>query len=383
MTIQLRDVLLHSVQQLLRHPSNFDAGGGDTIDEIFVGLDRLDGQGHSPAADRRAARALFAKKLRAPGAAFAGAEKSLLDGGDARILALAEGAPSAGGFLVPSLIYPELIERLKFYSSVATVARVIETATGAPFGVPTTDDTANPAALLAEATVAPVSDFTFGLQTFSAYKFTSGIVPISFEIMQDSAIDVAGMILDLFGKRLGRGQNTFFTTGTGTAQPQGVVTGAALGFVLPTGNTTSLTYAGLMQLYASVDPAYRSGPNCAWMMNDNTLLAVKSLVDTTNLRPLWLPDVLPQPLGSLFHGSMLGKPIVVNNDMASMAAGAKPVIFGDFAQYAIRMVRGAAMMQLNDSAYAKQGQVAFVMFARADAQYLNSAAVKFLKNSAT
>ncbi|MGH6847813.1 MAG: phage major capsid protein, partial [Methylocella sp.] len=219
MTAQLRDVLLHSAQALLRPGAVYDLATQDTVDAIFRGLDSLDGQGHSAGADRRAARAAFAKRLRAPGAAFTSAEKNLLDGGDARILNLAEGTGSAGGFLVPSLIYPELIDRLKFYSAVATVARVIETDTGAALGVPTTDDTANPATLLAEAATAPASDFVFGLQTLSAYKFTSGIVPASIEMLQDSAIDIAGMILDLFGKRLGRGQNTFFTTGTGTAQP--------------------------------------------------------------------------------------------------------------------------------------------------------------------
>lgn len=385
MTLQLRDVLFRSAQALLRSRARFDAGTRDAVEEIFASLDHLDGQGHSPAADRRSARAAFAKRLRAPGAAFTSAEKNLLDGGDARILNLAEGTGSAGGFLLPSLLSHKLVDRLKFYSSVATVARVIETDTGDALGVPTTDDTANPATLLAEAATAPASDFVFGLQTLGAYKFSSGIVSASIEMLQDSAIDIAGMILDLFGKRLGRGQNTFFTTGTGTAQPQGVVTGSSLGFVLPVGNTTSLTYAGLVQLYQSVDPAYRSSPACVWEMNDNSLLAVKSLVDNAAgaNRPLWLPDVLPQEPGSPFHGTLLGKPVVVNNDMANMAANAKPVIFGDFSQYAIRMMRGAAMMQLDDSAYASKGQVAFIMFSRADGRILIPQAIKYLQNSAT
>ncbi|MGH6846455.1 MAG: phage major capsid protein [Methylocella sp.] len=295
---------------------------------------------------------------------------------------MAEGTGSAGGFLVPSLIFPQLVDRLRFYSSVATVARVIETDSGAALGVLTTDDTANPGTLLAEVATAPASDFCFGLYTLNAYKFTSGIVPVSFEMLQDAALDLSSMILDLFGKRLGRGQNIYFTTGTGTAQPQGVVTGASAGFVLPVGNTSALTYAGLVQLYQSVDPAYRSSPACVWQTNDNTLLAVKSLADTS-ARPLWLPDVLPQPPGSPFHGTLLGKPVVVNNDMANMAANAKPVIFGDFSQYAIRMMRGAAMMRLDDSAYASKGQVAFIMFSRADGRVLMPQAIRYLQNSAT
>ena len=388
MTIPLRDVLLRSAQALLRPGAHYDPATRDLIDNIFSGLDG--GLGASPGADsiysdRRAACAAFAKRLRNPGAAFSPDEKRVLHGGDAQVLNLAEGTPSAGGFLVPSIVYPYLVDRLKFYSVVATIARVIETDGGQPIGVGTTDDTTNPSTLLAESTLSPTLDFTFGLTTLTSFKFTSGIVPVSFEILQDSAVDLASMILDLFAKRLGRGQNTFFTTGTSTAQPQGVVTGASLGFLLPVGNTTQLTYAGLVQLYSSLDQAYRSSPNCAFMMNDNTLLAIKLLVDNAagSNRPLWLPDTIPQPLGSPFHGTLLGKPVLVNPDMANMAANAKPVIFGDFGQYAIRMVRGAAMTQLNDSAYSSKGQNAWIMFSRADGRVLIQAAIKYLQNSAT
>ncbi|MGH6842957.1 MAG: phage major capsid protein, partial [Methylocella sp.] len=237
------NLLLASIRALLRPGAPYDAGTRDLVNDLYRGLDggldALPGA-DSFAADRRAARAAFAKRLRTPGASFSPEEKRLLDGGNARVLNIAEGTGAAGGFLVPSLVYPDLSDRLKFYSAVASVARVIETDGGGAIGAATTDDTANPATLLAEATLSPTVDFTFGQVTLNSYKFTSGIVPVSFEIAQDSGVDLASAILDLFGKRLGHGQNTFFTTGTGTAQPQGVVTGATLGFTLPVGNTTTL-----------------------------------------------------------------------------------------------------------------------------------------------
>ncbi|MGQ0445946.1 MAG: phage major capsid protein [Beijerinckiaceae bacterium] len=384
MTIQVNNLLLASGRASSRPGNHYDASTRDLVDNIYRGLDGGLGAssgGDSRAAARRAARAAFARKLKTPGAMFGPEERRLLEGGNAQVLNLAEGTGSAGGFLVPALLFPQISDRLKFYGAVASVARVIETDTGAALNVATTDDTANPATLLAESALSPSVDLAFGQVTLSSYKFTSGIAPASFEIARDSGIDLATIILDLFGKRLGRGQNTFFTTGTGTAQPQGVVTGATLGFQLPGGNTTSLTYAGLVQLYQSVDPAYRANPNCAWMMNDATLLSIKLMTD--GVRPLWLPDVIPQLPGSVFHGTLLGKPVVVNPSMANMAASAKCVLFGDFAQYAIRQVRGAAMMQLNDSAYAASGQTAFIMFTRADGRVLQPQAIKYLQNSAT
>lgn len=245
-----------------------------------------------------------------------------------------------------------------------------------------TDDTANSGALLSEADTAPDSDFTFSTKTLDPYNFTSGIIPVSLQILQDSGVDIVGSLFDLLAIRTARVQNAFFTTGTGVVQPQGAVTGAALGVTLPTGNTTSITYSGLVQLYVSVDPTYRASPSCAWMMNDNTLLAIKKLVDGSNM-PLWIPESLPVPDGSLRQGVLLGKPVIINNDMPSMAASAKPVIFGDFNQYAVQQVRSVAVLQMNDSAYAKKGQAAFVAFSRADGKVLWPDAIKYLQNSAT
>jgi predicted phage gp36 major capsid-like protein len=59
---------------------------------------------------------------------------------------------------------------------------------------------------------------------------------------------------------------------------------------LPTGNTTSLTYAGLLSLVHSVDPAYRYGGNAKFMLSDTALMAAQLMVDSQN-RPLWQPSL--------------------------------------------------------------------------------------------
>jgi HK97 family phage major capsid protein len=300
-------------------------------------------------------------------------------------LNIAEGTGSAGGFFVPTFTMADVLQRIKFYASVASACKLIPTATGETLLWPTVDETAVAGALLAEGSAASVADVTFGSVTLAAFKFTSGIVPVSFEILGDTQIDITSFLMDLFAKRLGRIENTYATTGTGTAQPQGIVGSASSGFVLPTGNTTTLTYAGLVELYESVDAIYRSAPGAGFMMNDLTLLAIKNLADTTNARPLWLPDVLSQPPGSPQHGTLFGKPVWINPDMASMAANAKCVLFGDLDQFAFRQVRGVAIMQLSDSAYAAKGQAAFLAFGRMDSDMISGSnnAIKYLQNSAT
>jgi HK97 family phage major capsid protein len=304
---------------------------------------------------------------------------------DSRILNIAEGTGSAGGFLVPTFTIAEVLQRLKFYSAVASACKLIPTATGATWSWPTVDETSVGGVLLAENAALSVVDVTFGSVSLGAFKFSSGIVPVSFEILQDMQVDITAFLMDLLAKRLGRVENTYATTGTGSAQPQGIVGSAASGFVLPTGNTTTLTYNGLVALYESVDAVYRSAPGAAFMMNDLTLLAIKNLADTTNARPLWLPDVLPEPPGSPQHGTLFGKPVWINPDMASMAANAKCILFGDMEQFAFRQVRGMAIMQLSDSAYASKGQAAFLAFGRMDSDMISGSnnAIKYLQNSAT
>jgi predicted phage gp36 major capsid-like protein len=85
--------------------------------------------------------------------------------------------------------------------------------------------------------------------------------------MQDNSINLPQLLGRLLGERLGRITNTHFTTGTGTGQPNGVVTAATF-TQATTGNATTITFANLVALYHSVDPAYRG--NAKWMMNDNS-----------------------------------------------------------------------------------------------------------------
>jgi HK97 family phage major capsid protein len=49
---------------------------------------------------------------------------------------------------------------------------------------------------------------------------------VPFELLQDSEIDIEATVLELLAERLGRITNTFFTVGTGGAQPRGIVTAA-------------------------------------------------------------------------------------------------------------------------------------------------------------
>ena len=81
--------------------------------------------------------------------------------------------------------------------------------------------------------------------------------------------------------------------------------------------------------------------------------------------------------------TLLGYEVTVNQDVAAMAANAKSILFGDFYAYKIRDVMQATMFRFTDSAYAKLGQIGFLMWARSGGNLVDTTAVKYYANSAT
>lgn len=281
------------------------------------------------------------------------------------------GSGGIGGYVVPQGFRATLIEAMKAFGGMRSARSTqITTDSGNDLPIPTLNDTSNTGELIAENTAVTEQGVTFSNKTLNAYKFSSKSVLVSFELLQDSAIDVNGLLAKTLGTRLGRIQNTYFTTGTGTSQPQGAVAGATLGKTAA--SATALTYLELIDLIHSVDMDHRK--TAQFMFNDGVLKAVKQLVDSQG-RPLWLPSVaVGEP------DSIVGYPYVINQDMqATLATGTKTVLFGDFSYYYIRDVMDVQLFKITDK-YVEQGSVGFLAYLRSDGKYVNpgSNPIKYL-----
>lgn len=278
--------------------------------------------------------------------------------------ALSVGTTTAGGYTVPQGFVSNLEMALLAFGGVRRVASVIRTDAGNPLPWPTMNDTSNKGERLAEQTTFGASvDPTFGQVTFNAYKYSSKPVIVSSELLQDSAFNLASLMGDILGERIGRIQSDEFTTGTGSSQPQGIVTGSTLGKTAA--SATAIAADELLDLIHSVDPAYRElGP--AFMFHDNILLALRKLKDTTNqylIQPR-ITDMVPQTI----HGY----PFVINQSMqSSIATGTKTVLFGLLSKFQIRDVNEVRLLRLNEL-FAQTDQVGFVMFMRSDSKMLNA-----------
>lgn len=292
---------------------------------------------------------------------------------EVRQLGVATGA--AGGFLVPQGFYDKIVESMRAYGGIRNSrCNVFKTTTGNQLPIPTLDDTANTGALITENTAITDLNPAYGQRILGAFMYTSRSVRVSFQLLQDSAFDIEGHLTNILGTRLGRITNNHFTLGTGSGQPQGVVTGSTVGVAAAAGNTTTVTYLNLVNLEHSVDPAYRNAAE--FMFHDTTLRALKQLLDGQG-RPLWLPG-----LAAREPDTLMGYRYVINQDVAQMAANARSILFGDFSNFYVRDVVDLQVLRLTER-FAEALQVGFLAFSRHDAALLDTASVRHYQNSAT
>lgn len=279
------------------------------------------------------------------------------------------GTNSAGGYTVPQGFRNKLVERMVAFGGIANVVESISTDSGNPLEWPTIDDTANTGAIVAEnAAPAGGADMVFGTKTLGAYKYMSvgaGGAPlkVSVELLQDSAFDVEALVARKLGERIARAQAPHLISGTGTGQPQGIITGKT-----PV-EIGAISYANLLSLVHSVDPAYRS--NAVWAFNDATLALIHGLVDS-NGRPLL--NTSTDGVSGRPAMSILGYPVVIDQAFATYnATSDNPAVgvFGDLREgYVIRNVRDFQLV-VDPYSFSTNGQVGFTSWSRMDAAQQN------------
>lgn len=279
----------------------------------------------------------------------------------------------SGGFTVPEGFVNSLERNMLFFGGMLQVAEIIRTDSGEPMPWPTADDTGNTGEQLGEsASIGSSVDPTMSQITWNAYKFSSKLIKVPVELLEDSAFDLARIIGEMLGERLGRIQNTKFTTGTGAATPNGIMTAATLG--VTAASSTAIIADELLDLEHSIDPAYRTA-DARYMMHDDVLLALRKLKDgegrylfQSNLREGG-PDTIN------------GRQFTINNDMSStITSSDKTVLFGQLNKYKIRQVRQIRLRRLIER-YADNDQEGFIAFLRTDGNLLDAgtAPVKFLQ----
>ncbi|MEI4273920.1 phage major capsid protein [Klenkia sp. LSe6-5] len=300
-------------------------------------------------------------------------QQRFVSGEELRAAGVATG--SAGGYTVPPAFRNRIVEQMQYVAAMRQYAEVITTDTGATLPWPTVDDTGNEGAILGENTQVTEQDVTFGTNDLGAYMYTSKLVRVSFQLLNDSAFNLEQWLGRTLGNRIGRVQNRHFTVGTGSGQPDGLVTGAPVAKQGATGQVTTVTYDDLVDVQDGVDIAYAINQN--WMMSQSARKVVRKIKDADG-RPIWEPSIKAGTPDQL-----LGAGMVINNHVPAPAASAKSIVFGDIAtSYVIRDVSDLQVLRLQER-YADFLQVGFVAFQRSDGTVQNSAAIRAYQHAAS
>lgn len=292
-------------------------------------------------------------------------------------------AMSASGGVAQDSVYSQLWQYAVAGSQLLQAGvDIINTSDGNTLPLPVatvhaTTGTANaalPVAISASGTVT-ANDATITTVNLSVSKY-GYLTLVPTELVQDASFDLEGYISQAAGRELARtiayiaaaAAIAGFTT-AGVTGPAG--TSTTLGNQAAAGQGSDLIY----QLFHSVLPEYRT--NAAFVMGDPAAALIRQLKSTTSGAGVWQPA-----LSAGDPDLLVGKPVYIAPQIATMAANAKSIFFGDWSALKVRVAGGIRFERSNEYAFGND-QVAYRALVRTGAVTVDPNAVKHFANSAT
>ena len=344
-----------------------------------------------------------------------------------------------GGYLVPRVEHAVLLDKMKWFGGMREASSVMTVSDGRTQYWPTTDSTNVRGSIVSEKSNVGERDMTFGQVKLDFDMYTSNILEVSRELLQDANVDVVSHIRSRLAEALARIQNDVFTNGyddisafattadyakgdlvtnggktlrakaaitasafvagewddvtsehpdpaSTSANVRGIIESLGTASVYKasdSGITTAaggkVTFAELLQVIYSLDRSYRMGGS--FMFGDQTELQLKLITlegSTGSKVPLWLPSISADGIGS--GPTIWGVPYTLNSDMPMMAAKVKgAIIYGDLKKYQILDAMGYELHRLEDSPYIRRRTVGFLAYMRSAGTLIDiGGAVKFL-----
>jgi len=327
-------------------------------------------------------------KLAAGGAGVSGSQdgeyiqafKAHMRKGDVQA-ALNKGADSEGGYLAPVEWDRTITDKLVKISPMRQICGVQTTSKNAYTKLFNVGGTASGWVGEADARAETATS------EFAPLTITTGEIyanpAATQQILDDSEINLeqwlAGEVQTEFAKQEGAA----FVSGNGADKPFGIltyVTGAANAAKHPfgaitlvkSGNANLLTADGIIDLVYDLPSAFTG--NARFIMNRKTMAAVRKLKDGSGTY-LWQPSYLAgQP------STLAGFPVTEVPDMPDVAAGVKPIMFGDFRQGYL-IVDRVGVRVLRDP-YTKKPYVLFYTTKRVGGGVVNTECLRALNVAA-
>ncbi len=194
----------------------------------------------------------------------------------------------------------------------------------------------------------PQNQPTFGKEEVPVHIWQPDPVEITRELMDDSDIDLDGLIVELFAETMGMDTDLAFLRGNGVGKPEGILNSgaaevtiaSAATYATPTqpasGPDNGFSYRRVVDMAMGLAAQYRQ--NASWIMNSDTFG-----------RLLWLAGSDGHPLFPInaMPGTLLTRPMYFTEFLDSGATQNNfPVIFGDMKYFVIAERRAMGIMRL-------------------------------------
>ncbi|WP_170019198.1 phage major capsid protein [Campylobacter sp. RM16190] len=270
-----------------------------------------------------------------------------------------------GGYTVPKTFQTSVIELLNKECLMRKLCSVMTTANTNLIPV----EASRPQfGWIQEAAAYQETGLTFAQIQIGAHK-AGGIIKISEELLNDSAINIEAYVKGKMVDGLALLEEEAFIKGDGNNKPKGLITGITAG--ITTGASDKFTADEVIDMFYSLAVGYRN--QATWLVSDVFEKELRKLKDKNN-RYLWEEGLT---VGA--PNTILGRPVYVSEFMDNeLSAGKQPAIFGDLKYYQIAD-RGAMGLQRLNELYAGNGQVGFRIYKRTDGKLTLADAVKSFK----
>jgi HK97 family phage major capsid protein len=276
---------------------------------------------HSPAFDRRSS--WEQDQLRALATLFR-AGPDVIESDHRGVLqraSLSTASGAVGGYLVPTFVQATVIQDLAKFQTVRRLGASTIPLHGKE-NLPLINDPE--AAFITEAD-AVSTGMTQTDPTLSQIEIRPELVyattNYSWHVQAFSPVNVEDEIRKSFGRAIAKTTAQKYLTGSGTNQPQGIVTGAANG--VTAASETEFTADELTSLWYSLDPWFQM--DSAFIVAPEAAALIRTF-ETDSGHPLWVPNLRDG------GDSLFGRPVVIDPFMQGLTASQRPVIVGSMSE---------------------------------------------------
>jgi len=239
---------------------------------------------------------------------------------------------SEGGYMVPTLLYNQLLEYLEDDNAVRKLATKEAWEGDGSFPVVTSFGTCY---LVSEGSEVTTSKPVLGSHDVTGYQLMYN-VDVPKKLINNSKYPVEQKLMGWYGKARGNKEEDLFMTGTGSGQPTGLLATSANGGPIEgtrTASNSALAGDDIVKWFYDVPKGYRK--RSSWIFNDAVIRLIREIkneVETNGAKQyLWLPGLLPGEPDTL-----LGRPIYASDGCPSeFSADEKLGVFGDISQFVI------------------------------------------------